>query len=497
MTRISGITSGIDTEALVKDMMTGYQSKIDKTEKNKIVLQYKQEAYQGVTKSLSDFYDKYFSVSSKNCITLSSAWNNTIFTSSNSSAVDVKGSSSAIVGNYSVEVSQLATKTTCKLTEKELDGLSKITINNGKEDVEIDLTSAYKDGKLDMNKLASAINTQMSTKGVTASFSTISGGLVIQSKNSGASEQLQVKYETASGAYDAAITQGTDCEYSISDGVNPPYVQKSTSNSVTVDGINFTFKEVTNGKPVKISGESNVEQVKDNIVNFINDYNELITNLNTLVNEKYDSDYLPLIDSERESMTETQIELWEKKSKTGLLSKDSDIKRIIRSLKDTMSSVLGTSLNKIGIESVSSFGDNKNGTYTIDEEKLTKALTNDFDSVKNLFLDSTKVTESVDNDGKPISTVSKNSILEKMKSILYSESISTSGALIKKAGLEKNPSLNSTLKLQIEKYETKLKSLDTWFAKKENLLYKKFANMEKSMTLINNQYSSLSALFGM
>ena len=84
-----------------------------------------------------------------------------------------------------------------------------------------------------------------------------------------------------------------------------------------------------------------------------------------------------------------------------------------------------------------------------------------------------------------------------MKSILYSESISTSGALIKKAGLEKNPSLNSTLKLQIEKYETKLKSLDTWFAKKENLLYKKFANMEKSMTLINNQYSSLSALFGM
>ena len=55
--------------------------------------------------------------------------------------------------------------------------------------------------------------------------------------------------------------------------------------------------------------------------------------LNTLINEKRDSDYMPLTDAQKEDMTEKQIELWEKKVKTGQLSKDNDLTRIRNAMK--------------------------------------------------------------------------------------------------------------------------------------------------------------------
>lgn len=76
-----------------------------------------------------------------------------------------------------------------------------------------------------------------------------------------------------------------------------------------------------------------------------------------------------------------------KKAQTGLLKNDSDLRRIQSAMKSVMSSMMsstGLTLESIGIEPVDNYT-TKNGMYKIDEDKLTKALQNNAEEVKDLF----------------------------------------------------------------------------------------------------------------
>ena len=106
---LSGMISGMDTEALVQSQLANIQNKIDKQEAAKQQLEWKQEQYRGVITKVNDFYDKYFDITSDTCLTLTSTFNKLTNTSS-SSAIKVSGSS--IAGEMSIQVAQLATKST-------------------------------------------------------------------------------------------------------------------------------------------------------------------------------------------------------------------------------------------------------------------------------------------------------------------------------------------------------------------------------------------------
>ncbi len=106
---LSGMISGMDTEALVQSQLANIQNKIDKQEAAKQQLEWKQEQYRGVITKVNDFYDKYFDITSDTCLTLTSTFNKLTNTSS-SSAIKVAGSS--IAGEMSIQVAQLATKST-------------------------------------------------------------------------------------------------------------------------------------------------------------------------------------------------------------------------------------------------------------------------------------------------------------------------------------------------------------------------------------------------
>ncbi len=58
--RITGLASGIDTESMIKDLMKLEKSKIDNTERDKILYEWEQEAYRDVTKSIQAFQSEYF-----------------------------------------------------------------------------------------------------------------------------------------------------------------------------------------------------------------------------------------------------------------------------------------------------------------------------------------------------------------------------------------------------------------------------------------------------
>ncbi|MGN0679386.1 MAG: flagellar filament capping protein FliD [Oscillospiraceae bacterium] len=119
--KLSGINSGYDSEAMIKEMMSAYQTKIDNQNKKLTKLQWKQEAYRDVTTKLTNFQNKYFDILNKGSYLMSpttfSKFKSNITTKS---GADVKGSLSVTTtsaskeGSYSLKVLQTASK--AKLT---------------------------------------------------------------------------------------------------------------------------------------------------------------------------------------------------------------------------------------------------------------------------------------------------------------------------------------------------------------------------------------------
>ncbi|MGL5693687.1 MAG: flagellar cap protein FliD N-terminal domain-containing protein [Peptostreptococcaceae bacterium] len=107
--RIPGLATGMDTDQVIKDMLTGEQNKIDKVKQKQQIVKWQQETYREINKSVKGFYDKYFDVLSKDYILGSKSFNTITVNSSNSSVITATGTSSAENINYKIKVDQLAT----------------------------------------------------------------------------------------------------------------------------------------------------------------------------------------------------------------------------------------------------------------------------------------------------------------------------------------------------------------------------------------------------
>ena len=53
--RIPGLATGMDTDQMIKDMLTGEQSKIDKVFQQQQMVKWQQETYRDITKSVKSF----------------------------------------------------------------------------------------------------------------------------------------------------------------------------------------------------------------------------------------------------------------------------------------------------------------------------------------------------------------------------------------------------------------------------------------------------------
>ncbi len=107
-TGLSGLVSGLDTEQMVEDLMSGTQAKIDAQNATKQQLVWKQEIYRDVINDLNSFQERFFSYTSETNF-LSSALYNSMTTNTSSSSVQVTASSSASVGSMTIHsIEQLA-----------------------------------------------------------------------------------------------------------------------------------------------------------------------------------------------------------------------------------------------------------------------------------------------------------------------------------------------------------------------------------------------------
>lgn len=140
--RLSGINSGFDTEAMIQQMMSAYQMKIDTQSKKLQTLQWKQEQYRDITSKLTTFKNKYFDILKRDTYLMSPTsftkmTTNVTTKSGKESGLKVTASSGAAAGTHTLKVSQTATSATTKGGQ--------VAPQNFKLDVE----KAMNDSKLD------------------------------------------------------------------------------------------------------------------------------------------------------------------------------------------------------------------------------------------------------------------------------------------------------------------------------------------------------------
>ena len=116
--RLAGINTGYDTEAMIEQMMSSYQTKIDNQNKKLTKLTWQQEAYRDVTDKLTKFKNKYFDILNKKSYLLSpSSFNNFKSTingktlGDKAKGLDVTTTTNSVEGNYKIKLTQLATAT--------------------------------------------------------------------------------------------------------------------------------------------------------------------------------------------------------------------------------------------------------------------------------------------------------------------------------------------------------------------------------------------------
>lgn len=621
--RMTGVVSGLDTESLIKETMSAYQSKIDKKTQQKECYELQQSIYQDVIKDGKEFYNKYFDLTNSGNLLSKNTFSTVSFTSSNQSIASAVGNSDAVKDNYTVDVTQVAKATSQSFSFDDISGniefktstgsviikaedLDKLTTEKEKANYlkkhlsSIGLTAYTSDFKSGINiettktgadtsftmstgsyvpesftvndtisvgaktgddipsasmnlndlleydasdptkaklktdlqfKVGSNTYTVKASSIGTLDFSNLKAGETAESKLasaiSGSLKGISVTTDQAKpgeikfnvtendtlvnddyaftidkGTYNApSIDSSTGSVNTYSNGQNAimtvtgsrgSLTKESDSNTVVIDGVSITASGVGT---TTLVGKNDSTALKDKIVDFVNSYNTFIEKLSTLINEKRDRDYQPLTSAQKEEMSDKEIEKWEKKVKTGQVSRDSDLTRIYNNLKSAMtSSVLGcgTNLESIGIKPVDNYS-TKNGMLTIDENKLTKALEEDPESVMNMFTQKPENT-----DGLTSAQISsKTGIMYRMKDILNDEFVSsTKSALIHKAGYEGTVYVSqNTISRQIKALKEKISEMEDRYTDKENALYKKYGSLESMMNYYNTQQSYLSGMF--
>lgn len=508
--RLPGLATGMDTETMVKQMLTGEQNKIDKAKQKEQTLKWQQEIYREVINDVKGFNDKYFSFTSKDSILVSSAWNTLTVSSSNSNVMTATGMPGANHVDYKFDVKKLAqppraesskaTNKTNSLKDLGLSGETTFVIRYGDGENEVSkpitirteaiteqVPKKDKDGNVipgefetvtkepadTIETLVKKINNSTSGE-VKASYSEMTGKFTIESSKAGSNSSLKIVSEdgkTESGSLDflgfsGRTFTGTNSQVVVTskDGSFTKTLEEQ-SNSFTIDGIKYNVHSTGTSE---LTSKQDVQPVVDKMKAFVEDYNKIMEKMYDTLIQKPNRDYPPLTEAQKEDMDEDEIKKWEEKAREGLLRNDSDMRKF---MDDMQKSIFGDNmqiLNEMGLTSHENY--NKRGQISLDETKFIKALENNSDKVYDMF------------------AKGNSSVMENMKSTIGKYVGNSSSIFAKKAGLDKTSSAaNNFYSEQLKKQAEAIKELQRKMNDKENDLYKKFGLLESNMNKFNSQ----------
>lgn len=287
---------------------------------------------------------------------------------------------------------------------------------------------------------------------------------------------------------------------------------ESDTNKLNVANVIYNFNGVSaknadgTYQASTISVSQDTDKIVDNVKKFVETYNSLIDSLNTKYREEKNTDYKPLTKKQEGEMTESQIDKWNEKAKSGLLYHDNNIYSIISDMRealytkvDAVDTVLTDAKgNKYSYNSMSSIGitsSTNQGHITLDEEKLKKALTEDPDCVYQLFAsdqDSTYVSGSTNKNQADTYTSKSDYLNTGIANRLYNAMTTNISNLESYAGTSKETDDESYLGKLITNMNTKMTSFQTLMKSYERKLYEKYDAMEVALSKLGAQLSYIT-----
>ena len=436
--RIGGLATGMDIDGIVKDLMKAERIPLDKLEQDKTRIEWQRDAFRDVNSMLLELDNMMLDMK------LSRTYNTKSATSSNQ-AVTATAAATASAGSYNISVKSLATSA-INATEGTLSDLLGVDKLNPftplseqlgeKLGGEFPKTIAFKtyhnnrEGEVhtiditDEDTLNSVLTKITNLKGAgVRAFYDVQADRVIMERTSagkfnsnGPEIDFNVSLEEVMDA--KGITDENEISFmgnffgdifglksdpvTDSDGNVIRYGNEkggtdavfeyngieltSKTNTTTLNGITFTFNDVTERTYVNISNDTDATFNK--IKEFVEKYNEIVEKINGKVTETYYRDYPPLTSEQMKEMSDREIELWDEKARSGLLRRDPILTNALSQMRQAWTGRVTTDssfthFSQIGIKTTTNYMDG--GKLELDEDKLKAALQEDPDAVYRLF----------------------------------------------------------------------------------------------------------------
>ena len=585
--RITGMNSGLDTEALVSELVSAYRTKGDKYVKEQTKVSWKQEAWKTLSSKTYSFR------SSLDSLRFSSGYNLKTTSVSNSSKASITAGNNAVNGTQSLNITSLAK--TGYLTGGKMKGKDGADVTNSTTMNELGFTT---NGDISVNgkriqitgqtKVSDVIN-KLQDAGVTANFDATNQRIFLSSKESGKADDFALMALNANGAaalsklglnvkssdgdmtyaqyaskygdmahselsamlqsydttasdadrliarlakeYRAAgdsqtksaivqelsefISYSKDAQAKTDDelGYNKDAVRingqdatiylngarfTSKTNSLTINGLTInalatttTEERIKDGladeDAVTITTSTDNQGIYDKIKDFLSEYNSVINSMTSSFNAASASEYEPLTDEEKESMSESEIEKWEEKGKSAVLRRDSTLSTLMSAMTNVMSksyTINGKSyaLSSFGIKTLGIMNAEKNehNAYHIDGDADDESTSSNTDKLMAAIV--------ADPDGV-------TQFFQKLSSDLYEElGKNMSSTTMRSYGKFYN---DKELEKEYNSYKTTISDWEDKIADIEDRYYKKFAAMESALAELQSQSSQLSGLLGM
>lgn len=283
-----------------------------------------------------------------------------------------------------------------------------------------------------------------------------------------------------SASKDATKVTGQDAVITLNDA-------KFTSNTNTfeVNGLTITALAETNETITLTTGADN-DGIYDMIKNFFTEYNKLINEMDSLYNADSSKGYEPLLSEEKDALSDSEIEEWEKKIKGSLLRRDQTLSSVSGAMKNVLLkgvTVNGKSmyLSDFGINTLGYFksAENEKNAYHIDGDK-DDANTKEKENTLQAMIASDPETVTAF-----FSQLSKN-LYDELTDQMASSTLSSAFTVYNDKEMKDE---YDAYKEKISKQEEKVNALmDKWYAK--------FSAMETALAKLESKNSAVSSMFG-
>ncbi|MDE3740126.1 flagellar filament capping protein FliD [Pseudomonas resinovorans] len=388
MAGITGLGSNIDIDSIVKALVDAERApkeaqltRVEKTATSKF------SAVGQLKNAISEFQTALKDLNSSDLFAKRSA------KSSNTDLATVSATNKASSGTYQVTVDKLATASKVGTATFAKDATAAasgtLTVKLGPSDRGVDVQVA---AGATLAEIRDSLNTALKDKGVSANIVSNpadgSSRLVLSSNTTGAGKDIYVQASAGleafrigsfadnnpasspSGALSALdgtnaassgyIAQAQDAEFTV-DGLSLRSSSNTVSDAISEVTLNLVSAEA--GKKFTVTVDQDTSTVKGNIKKFVDAYNKMVGVTKTLTSVTAVGDSAPV---------------------TGALVGDASVRSLMSTVRNELVNPSG---QKDGLSILSDLGitTQKDGTLKIDDTKLDKVLSTQYESVAGFF----------------------------------------------------------------------------------------------------------------